>query len=308
MQRITNNMMVNDLIRTLNERMRSLNDLQQQLSSGKQVFYASDDPAAAGLILELRSHLSQNSQFQENVQSGVNWLGSTESVIQQLNDILTQARADAVEGSNSALGAEAMADLANEVDSYLENIFALANDQYSGKYMFGGTNTNTSPFIATRDPVTDQITAIIANPDGTTGSVMRQVGSSESIQINIAGAELFQPDGSGGSEDMFQVLINLRNALQAGDVDLVGETITQIDTVMDTTSAFASLAGSRVTRLTNLQSSLLFKETALTGQLSEKEDADLVELMTDMTLEQNAYQVALNVGSMVIQPSLADFL
>ncbi len=30
--------------------------------------------------------------------------------------------------------------------------------------------------------------------------------------------------------------------------------------------------------------------------------------MTEMTLEENAYQVALNVGSMIIQPSLADFI
>ncbi|MBU1881694.1 flagellar biosynthesis protein FlgL, partial [bacterium] len=69
-----------------------------------------------------------------------------------------------------------------------------------------------------------------------------------------------------------------------------------------------TLIGSRVTRLNNLEMSLLAEKTTLTGQLSQQEDTDLVEAITNMTLEQNAYQVALNVGGMIIQPSLAQFI
>ncbi len=308
MQRVTNSQMVNDLIRTLNERMRTLSDLQNQLTTGKSVNYASDDPGAAGLILELRNHLRQNTQFQENVDSAIGWLTATESTLQQLNEILTQARADAVEGSNQATTPEGMMALADEVNSYLENILSLANADYSGKFLFGGTNTDEAAFNAMRDPATDWITSVTANPDGTSGAVTRQIDTYEQMQINIGGVDLFLPNGTGGAEDVFQVLINLRDALQTGDVDLVGATITQIDAVMGNASDFTSLAGSRVTRLTDMQLRLLTNETNLTGQLSNVEDADLVTLMTEMTLEQNAYQAALNVGSMIIQPSLVNFM
>ena len=308
MQRVTNSMLVSDLIRTLNERMRSLGNLQNQVTTGKKVFYASDDPAAAGMILQLRNCLRQNEQFQENSDNAIAWLTSTETTLQQVNDILTQVREDAVQGSNGALSPEAMMALAEEVNAYLDNVFALSNEDYAGKSLFAGTNTKEAAFTDVRDPATGWITAVTANPAGTAGVMMRQVGTSESMQINIAGEDLFQPNGAGSDEDLFQVLINLRDALASGDPDMVGEAIPQVDLVKDNVSDFTALVGSKVTQLTNIQGKLLFEETNLTSQLSEQEDADLVELMTEMTLEENAYQVALNVGSMIIQPSLADFI
>lgn len=308
MQRVTNNIMISDLIRTLNERMRTMNYLQNQVTSGKRVFYASDDPAAAGMILELRKCLRQNDQFQENVENGIGWLMATESTLQQLNDLLTQARAKAVEGSNEAISPEAMMALADEVNGYLESILSASNEDYAGKSLFGGTNTMDPAFSAERDPGTDWITSILANPAGTTGSMLRQVGTNETLKINIAGIDLFQPAGAGSEDDIFQVLINLRDALASGDVEQVAAAIPEIDAVMENVSSFTSLAGTKVDRLMFLQDSLILKQQNLTSELSEQEDADLIEMMTQVTLEQNAYQVALNVGSMIIQPSLANFI
>ncbi len=308
MQRITNSIMVSDLVKTLNERMRTLNDLQVQIATGRRVNYASDDPAAAAMILQLRNSIGQNEQFQENIQNGMSWLTNTESTLQELNDILIEARADAVEGSNGTLTPEDMAALAEEVDSFLENVFSISNADYVGKSIFGGTNTADPAFNAVRDPVTGQITGVTANAEGIDGAMMRQIDGNETIQINIAGTDLFIPNGVNASEDMFQVLIGLRDALQAGDVDAVGEAIPLLDEVMENTLDFTALAGSKVTRLQNLESTLLSEEVQLTSKLSDQEDVDLVEVMTQMTLEQNAYQVALSIGASVIQPSLADFI
>jgi flagellar hook-associated protein 3 FlgL len=308
MQRVTNSILVSDLIRTLNERMRNLSDIQNQLSSGKRVNYASDDPAAAGLILELRNHLRQNSQYQENVQNGISWLSNTEQTLQELYDILNQARADAVEGSNEATTPEGMAQLAEEVDSFLENVFSISNSDYNGKTIFGGTNTTGPAFTATRDPVSGRITDVQMNPEGIEGAIFRQIGTNETMQINVSGSDVFMPEGAGAQEDLFQVLIGLRDALESGDVEAVGEMITEIDTVLGNVSDMVSLTGSRVSRLNTLTDSLFNQEITMTSDLSEQEDADLVELTTQLTLEQNAYQAALNVGSMIIQPSLVNFI
>jgi len=259
------------------------------------------------MILQLRNSLTQNSQFQENIQNGISWLTNTESTLQSLNDLLIEARADAVEGSNGILTPENMAALADEVDSYLENIFSISNADFSGKTLFGGTNTSDPAFSAVRDPVTGLITSVTANPDGTTGAMMRQVDSNQTVQINVAGVDLFQPNGSGASEDMFQTLITLR-ALQSGDPDAVGAAIPMIDLAMENVSDCTSLAGSKVLSLQNLENALMSEEVSLTSQLSQHEDVDLVEVMTQMTLEQNAYQVALNIGASVIQPTLANFI
>ncbi|MCX6639272.1 MAG: flagellar hook-associated protein FlgL [bacterium] len=308
MQRVTNSVMISDLIRTLNERMRNLSDFQNQVATGKRVYYASDDPAATGLILSLRNNLRQNDQFQENIDGATSWLQNTESVLQGLNEMLIQVRADAVEGSNESTSPEAMAALATEVNEYLENLLSQSNSDYSGKTIFGGTYTNELPFNAVRDPITGDITSITANSNGIEGALMRQVGSNNSMQINISGQDLFQPGGSGADGDMFQVMINLRDALNAGDPTAVGDMLDQIDGAMANVQDFTSLVGAKVTQLTSMMGNLLMQETTMTGQLSNQEDVDLVEVMTNLTMEQNAYQAALATSAKIIQPSLVDFL
>jgi len=46
----------------------------------------------------------------------------------------------------------------------------------------------------------------------------------------------------------------------------------------------------------------------LTSQLSDVEDIDLPKTISDMQLQQVAYQAALSAGAKVVQPSLVDFL
>jgi flagellar hook-associated protein 3 FlgL len=307
MQRVTNSILVSDLVRTLNERMRTLSDLENQMATGKRVYYASDDPAAAGLILELRNRIRQNGQFQENAENAVAWLGETDSVLQQISDLLIQARTDAEEGANGVLTPEDMMALAENVNGFLENVLALSNEQYQGKTLFGGTNTTEAAFIATRDSGTDWITAVTPNPNGLGGAVLRQVGN-ETIQINVNGSDLFQPDGVGGTEDIFGILITLRDALAAADPTAVGACLDTIDVAMANVSDSLAQVGSQVNSITYMQDRLLAQEVNLTGELSEEEDADLIEVMTQLTLEQNAYQAALNVGAMIIQPSLVSFI
>lgn len=306
--RITKGILISDLVRALNQRMLSLNDVENQVTSGKRVQYASDDPAAAGLILELRNRLRQNEQFQENAQSAIDWLSTTDTALQQMSDLLTSARADALEGSNGSLTQEDMAALAENVNGYLENFLSLSNTDFSGKSLFGGTNTTGAAFIATRDPGTGQILSVEANPLGTDGAIYRQVENA-SIRINISGGEVFQPSGAGADDDVFQVLINLRDALQSGDPDAVGECLDAIDQVASNVSDADAQVGSQVNRLTAMQDLLLSKNTSLTSQLSDEEDTDLVQAMSQLALEQNAYQVALNVSGLIMQQNtLADFI
>jgi flagellar hook-associated protein 3 FlgL len=227
--------------------------------------------------------------------------------VQQLQELLMQARTDALEGSNGTLTPAELIVLAENVNGYLENVLATANQEHNGKSLFGGTNTNEPAFQVTRDPVTGWITAVNPNSGGISGGIYRQVDN-QSIQINVAGGELFMPEGAGGSQDMFHILIDLRDALSAGDINAVGDSLDLIDQAMENVSDCNALVGAHMNQILSLQDLLLLKATSINDQLSQEEDADLIVVMTQLTLEQNAYQAALNVGAMVIQPSLVSFI
>ncbi|WP_445397058.1 flagellar hook-associated protein FlgL [Zobellella sp. An-6] len=122
-----------------------------QMSSGKRVQYASDDPVSANGILNYKQELRKLDQYQNNIKLAENrlrreeWaLGSAETLTQQVKEIMLGANNPAMtQQERDAFGVE----LQNRVDELLD----LANTQDEfGQYIFGGFQTDTAPF--TRQP------------------------------------------------------------------------------------------------------------------------------------------------------------
>jgi flagellar hook-associated protein 3 FlgL len=66
--------------------------------------------------------------------------------------------------------------------------------------------------------------------------------------------------------------------------------------------------GARYNQLTQARQAADDKVLSLTSQLSDVEDIDLPKTLTDLQLQQTAYQAALAAAGRVVQPSLVDFL
>jgi flagellar hook-associated protein 3 FlgL len=49
-------------------------------------------------------------------------------------------------------------------------------------------------------------------------------------------------------------------------------------------------------------------EETTRSQLSETEDADMAQVLTDFSMQQSVYQAALKSGANIVQASLLDFL
>src|ERR1700690_2932072 len=66
--------------------------VQNELSTGKQVNQPSDNPSAAATILALNQLLSQRTAYANNIQNGQTQLGSVDSALSNLNNLLLQAQ------------------------------------------------------------------------------------------------------------------------------------------------------------------------------------------------------------------------
>ncbi|MCC6734114.1 MAG: hypothetical protein IT394_12875, partial [Candidatus Omnitrophica bacterium] len=69
-----------------------------------------------------------------------------------------------------------------------------------------------------------------------------------------------------------------------------------------------SIIGARVNRVEASQNRLEAFESFLTELLSENEDADLAETITQLSTQANVLNAALTAGAQLLQPSLIDFL
>ncbi len=279
------------------------------VSSGRKLLKPSDDPVGMYISMCLENGIDAETQYIRNIDDGTAWTNFTDGVIDQLTEKLTRAKQLALQGSNDTYTNEERRKIAIEINQILEHVYALSNTRYKEKYIFAGTNTLTQPFSATYDATTGEILTVqvnptIPSPPGIDGKIYREVGENERVQINITGTELF----TGPTVDIFQTLIDLRDALRNDDLTTMKNCIDQLDQGLSQVLNARAKLGGIINRLQLNKSRSEDKKLRLQGNKSELQDADMAQELINLQKAQIAYQAALFATSRVIQYSLVKFV
>ncbi|HEX4728251.1 MAG TPA: flagellar hook-associated protein FlgL [Jatrophihabitans sp.] len=269
-----------------------LADLQEQMSSGRQITKPSDNPTGTVTALQLRSQLSQAKQFQANSNDALGWLTTVDSAYGSITSQLEQVRTLVVQGMNTGTGNPASnGALAQQVDQARASLLSLANASYQGRPVFGGTTAGSVAFDTSGSYV------------GDSGTVTRTVGSNASVDLNTQATATFGANGS----NLFDLLSGIANDLRTNPANL-GSDLTQLDARQLAITSDRSLAGAKFQRIQTVQSAASTNSLQLTSQLSDLQDIDLAETVVQVTSANTAYQAALATTAKVGQISLMDFL
>lgn len=121
---------------------------QEQISTGKRLAGAADDPAAAARILDIGERLAAIDQYTRNADLLELRLSDQETAIDGAVNLLQRVRELAIQGRNGSLSVADRRFIASEVSQRVDELKALANAQNaSGEYIFGGTAVDTRPFV-----------------------------------------------------------------------------------------------------------------------------------------------------------------
>jgi len=110
------------------------------------------------------------------------------------------------------------------------------------------------------------------------------------------------------TESAFTTLIQLRDALQAGDIPAIERALTKIDTDIDRVNFARAEVGARGQGLVIAQRNLEDEDIQLRAALSDEIDVDLVEAISNLTARQISLEASLRATSSILQLSLFDFL
>jgi flagellar hook-associated protein 3 FlgL len=291
--RVTERSIATNVLVGLQGNLDRLGNLQQQLSSGKQFSKPSDSPAGATAAMAYRGDLSRVQQHGRNATDGLGWLGTVDGSLSNVMDQVQRTRALALEGmSNGAGGSpDAREAIAAEVDQIRQTTIGLANTKYGDRPVFGGTTTNAQAYDST------------GTYQGDTGLVQRTVGDNVKVQVGVPGTDAFGT----GSTQLFSIMSDISNDLRTNPSALSAD-VDRLDTATTQLKFVQSSVGARYNQVTQMQQMASDRADALTAQLSDVEDIDLPKTITEMSLQQTAYQAALSAGAKVVQPSLVDFL
>ncbi len=302
--RITNRMLCNNVLKNINRNLENMSRRQEQMSSGKSVNRPSDGPITVARILAFQTSLAADQQYRTNMEDAQGWVDTSERALDMATATLHRAKDLAVTGANSTQPQASMEAMAEEVGQLLEELLQVANTSYGGRFLFGGSNTTSEPFSLNDGVVSYQ---------GNENSLDWEIAPRVTMGVNAHGKEVFldalDTDADGVADmSIFELLQELKEALANGDHQAVGETLNRFEPAIDHLLAFRAVLGAKSNRLEMAISRLEDSQTNLTKTMSLLEDIDLAEIVMYYKSLANVYQASLATGTMVLQPSLIDYL
>ena len=146
--RVTQRLMINNMLRNYNHSMNKMNRLNMQLSSGTRINKPSDDPADLVTSLRLRTKLVQNEQFKKNVGDAISWVETAETTFNAMTQVLQRVRELTIKGANGTNDEGELKAITDEISQLKDELGDLANTTLDDRYIFGGTRTMEKPYDA----------------------------------------------------------------------------------------------------------------------------------------------------------------
>ncbi len=145
--RVSHGMRSDFITNSIRRTQRDLFLAQTRIATGRSFVSPSENPVAASRAVDLTNSLAHQRQIQDNLRFGDNELTSADSAIGEISSLLIETSAIASQNVNNLTSAaERMAE-AELVAGIRQQLLIVGNRQFGGRYLFGGRDTTSEPFI-----------------------------------------------------------------------------------------------------------------------------------------------------------------
>lgn len=132
----------------------------------------------------------------------------------------------------------------------------------------------------------------------------QEISPHQEMIMNLHGEKAF-----GEKQEVFEALFEVYRALFDNDRETLGNSaLAKIDQSVDRFLERLAEVGARSNRVEVMQNTLDSENLYLREVRSNIEDIDLANVITEFTMQENAYRAALSTAAMMLQPSLVDYL
>jgi flagellar hook-associated protein 3 FlgL len=290
--RVTQSETYRNILSDIGNANETYNTISRQVSSGKKLTQLSDSPAASAEIVSLSDQALEIGQYRSNIDAGTFFLQTSESVLNEVNNLATSIYSSGSQAASNSVNADARAILAGEIRGLRDQIFALANTQARGRYIFAGSDVLSAPFSINCDTVAYQ-----------GNNEVNKIAVDEGMEVS-AGVS-----GSAAFDSVFSVINSLLTALDAGDISGVQNALGQFSSALMDLGIVRGQIGSNLNLLENATTNLDTREINIQERRSTLEDTDMSKAVIQLSQSQNALQAALSSGgSILTQDNLFDIL
>ena len=302
--RIAGTSYMDSMVSQLNLLSAKQYQLQNQASTGQTISAPSDDPAGMALALNLQADNSAVTQYSQNISTLQNRATISGSALASLQTIVERASEIATSADGAATPAQLQAN-ASEVTQLIQQAAQIMNTKDGSQYVFGGTVSGSAPFTVSTD-AGGNVTAVTYS--GNSSVAQSEVSQNVTMAVDAPGEN---NSGSGArgvvsdsryGADLFNHLISLQNNLLSGNTDAITSTdAANLSEDQDNIIYQVATNGAAQTRLDAAASFASSQQSGLQQNLSSVAGADLAQTLTQLTQANNAYQIALQTSSQLLQ-------
>ena len=274
---------------------------QRQLTTGLKINSVSDAPDQISSLWQTRSELDQTQQIETNLALVKSEVDTSEGALQSAVSLMDRAQTLGAQGATGTSSTQTRQDLANELSAVLQQMVSTANTNVGGRYVFSGDSDQQAPYsidLTKPTPISayqgSPATRQIQHPDGSQFAVSRTA------------QDIF--DNPSASQGVFTSLTNLLTALQNNDQAGITSALSDVQsagTYLNEQLAFYGNVQNRVTSASDFAKNY---ETQLRAQLSDIQDADMSQAITELQQSQTQQQAALASRAKLPKTSLFDYL
>jgi flagellar hook-associated protein 3 FlgL len=297
--RITENINYNAVRNHIGKAREKMDRLSNQAITLKKILTPSDDPVETTKIMESKTEIMNNHQYHYTALLAKNQLEAADSALNDLSDILIRTKELALTMASDPNASEpSRRATAAEVQSLFDSALVIANRKFSDRYLFSGYQIKTAPIKEDGSYAGDD------------GIIRLEIEPNAFLTVNLTADEIFnaKEEQSNVRINCFSALDDLKNALMTDDKETIRLSLDQFDTLYSHLISLRAKLGSRLTHLDqNIRG--LDKQTESTIKLlAQIEDADLSEVVTNLTRQETVYKNALASSKRLVQPTLLDFI
>jgi len=299
--RITTNMTANNAIYHLQQNLANLSKLQELSTTQQNINRPSDDPNAAGVLLDIADKLKASDQYNTNISKASTFMQVTSTALTGIAGFITQAKSLVDSISSGTTDQTQRQTVSDQLASLKKQIVDMANTQSAdGQYVLGGTASSTPPFNNANNTYA-----------GDSTQVNIEVTQNSTQTMNLTGDRVLQGVGSNpsyGTTDILGTFDNLIAAVSANNVTSIQQGTTALEAgAQQITNAQIDLTA-RMTRLDSMSKMNTNNQTTLQNMASDIQTVDLAKVGVQLSQQQTAYSAALSATAKISQMSLLDYL
>ncbi|MCL2579649.1 MAG: hypothetical protein FWE32_06415 [Oscillospiraceae bacterium] len=337
--RITNPMVTRNYTRNLNLNANRLDRFSRQVQTGRRFNSFSENNAGAVRAMQVRRNLDRVDANISNVRSSQGFLSTGEGMLMQITENTHTINERFLAAITGTTGEDGRRIIANELERIQEAILGLANGQFAGRYLFGGSNTITAPFTVERhpvnpaddpnDPATVMRDLLVYNGvplrDIQPGDAIMSDGAYVDIGLGVSfnQADPTRPDAGSafrftlvgaqfmgiGEHNLYDTISEMIEFLQSPfDVERGSELLTQFQNSVNSVSIQIAMLGADTNFLEFSESRLLDEQLNLRERQQDLEIRPPEEAILDFKMAEFIYNATLQMGQRLLQPTLFDFI